>query len=223
MNNFTSTHPSELGTRKLCIFGTGGFARESLLVWIDSLVDSGYDYREYVVFMENDDDFDASEIMGIPVIRQSSYLASEHLLIVAVGDPASRKNIIDQFPVDTEYASLIHPTAVMSDWVEFGHGAIVTAGTIVTCNVKLGNHAQLNLHTTIGHDCAIGDFFTTAPGAKISGNCNFGDKVYIATNAGVRQGIDITSDVTIGMGAQVVKRIDSPGVYVGSPAKQLKQ
>lgn len=218
-----STKPSELGVKKLCIFGTGGFARETLLVFIDSLAGTGHDYHDFAVFMENDDAYDATEIMGIPVIRQSIYDASKHLLIIAVGDPANRLRITGQFPAETDYASLVHPTAVISEWVEIGEGAIVTAGTIVTCNVKIGKHAQLNLHTTVGHDCLIGDYFTTAPGAKISGICNFKNNVYIGTNAGVRQGIDITNDVTIGMGAQVVKPIDEPGVYVGSPAKKLSR
>ncbi len=221
MKNAVTADLSNLGKRKLCIFGTGGFARETLLVFIDSLTGSGQEYRDQVVFMENDDAYDSAEIMGIPVIRQSEYDASKHFLVIAIGEPASRKRVAEQFPADTAYATLIHPTVVMSEWVELGEGAIVTAGTIVTCNISIGKHAQLNLHTTVGHDCVIGDFFTTAPGAKISGICEFGDCVYFGTASSVRQGVKICSDVTIGMGGVVVKNIESPGVYIGNPLKAL--
>ena len=77
------------------------------------------------------------------------------------------------------------------------------------------------MHTTVGHDCIIGDFFTTAPAVNISGSCKFGDNVYVGTNASVKNGITICDDVTIGMGGVVVKDILKPGTYIGNPAKLL--
>ena len=97
--------------------------------------------------------------------------------------------------------------------------------TLVICrltNVKIGKHAHLNLLTTIGHDCEIGDYFTTAPGSKISGNCKIYDCVYVGTNASIKQKLSIESFTTIGSGAAVVKDIEEPGVYAGVPAKKIK-
>lgn len=93
----------------------------------------------------------------------------------------------------------------------------------MTCNIKIGKHAHLNLHTTIGHDCIIGDYFTTAPATNISGNCEFGECVYFGTNSSVRQGIKICDNVTIGMGGIVVKNINEEGVYIGNPVKKLNK
>ena len=69
----------------------------------------------------------------------------------------------------------------------------------------------------------MGDFFTTAPSANISGNCNFGDCVYFGTNSAVRQGVKICDNVTIGMGGVVVKDITEEGVYIGNPLKKLEK
>jgi sugar O-acyltransferase (sialic acid O-acetyltransferase NeuD family) len=138
-----------------------------------------------------------------------------------VGDPLVRKKIVESLPEETVYASIIHPRAVLSEWVEVGAGSIITAGTIVTCQVHLGQHTHLNLHTTVGHDCSFGDYFTTAPGVNVSGNCQFGNGVYIGTNACVREGIKIIDNVTVGMGAVVVKDITDSGVYIGNPCKKL--
>ena len=80
----------------------------------------------------------------------------------------------------------------------------------------------MNLLTTIGHDVVVGDYFTTAPGAKISGNCNLGEKVYVGTNASIREKLTIVDDVTIGLNSGVVKSIFEQGVYGGTPAKKLK-
>jgi UDP-3-O-[3-hydroxymyristoyl] glucosamine N-acyltransferase len=81
---------------------------------------------------------------------------------------------------------------------------------------------HLNLQTTIGHDCKIGDYFTTAPGVKISGNCTIYDCVYIGTNSCVKQNINIHSLSTIGLNTGVVKNINESGTYVGTPAKKIK-
>lgn len=93
----------------------------------------------------------------------------------------------------------------------------------MTCNIEIGQQAHINLNTTIGHDCIIGNYFTTAPSANISGNCHFGNRVYFGTNSCVRQGVNIYDDVTIGMGGVVVKDIQSSGVYIGNPLKQLQK
>lgn len=90
----------------------------------------------------------------------------------------------------------------------------------MTCQIKIGDFAQLNLGTTIGHDCIIGDFFTTAPSVNISGICNIGKKVYFGTSAAIRQNLKVCDNVNIGMGAMVVKDITEPGTYVGIPAKK---
>ena len=71
-------------------------------------------------------------------------------------------------------------------------------------------------------DNVIGDFFTTAPGVQISGNCIIGDMVYFGTHSSIKQKIQICDNVTIGLNAGVVKDIMYSGTYVGVPAKQIK-
>jgi sugar O-acyltransferase (sialic acid O-acetyltransferase NeuD family) len=140
---------------------------------------------------------------------------------MAIGDSKIRERILSQLSSDMEFINLFHPSSVISQWVEIGDGAIVCAGTIITCDIKIGKHPQLNLNTTIGHDSIIGDFFTTAPNVNISGNCVIGNHVYFGTASSIKQGLRITDNVVIGMGAVVTKDITEPGVYVGNPAKKL--
>lgn len=209
--------------KQYCIVGTGGFAREMLTCILDTLVETDYSIQEIAVFMVDDASYKDSEIMGVPVIKQSEFVPEKFKVVVAIGDPKERKRVVNELPQDTEYASIIHPTAVISKWVEMGEGSIVTAGTILTCNIEIGKHAHLNLHTTIGHDCHIGDYFTTAPGANVSGNCIIGDCVYFGTNSSVRQGVKICDNVTIGMGGVAIKNIEYEGVYIGNPLRKLER
>lgn len=209
--------------RKLCIVGAGGFGREVLSSLKETYLLQGKQIENEVVFMDDNPIYLDKKVMNISVIQSSNFKPSNYEVVIAVGDPKTRKKIADNLPQDTKYATLIHPSAIIMDDCKIGEGSIITAGSIVTCNIHLGKHTHLNLNTTVGHDCRIGDYFTTAPGVHISGECNIGDCVYFGTNASVRQGIEINDNVTIGMGGVVVKNISEEGVYIGAPVVKLNK
>jgi sugar O-acyltransferase (sialic acid O-acetyltransferase NeuD family) len=194
------------------IIGAGGFARE--VYWSLSLIE-----RVGTVFFVDDKYYDGKDNLILPI---SQFDPNEYEVVVAVGNPEDRFNIVQRLPKETKYFTHIHTSCqILGNDVEIGEGSIICAGTIITTNVKLGKHTHLNLQTTIGHDCEIGDYFTTAPGAKISGNCRIHDYVYVGTNASIKEKITIHSQTTIGLNAGVVKNIDEPGTYVGCPSKKI--
>jgi len=191
------------------LIGAGGFAREVKAHLGDYLmkcfVDDSY-------WKENDDN----------IYPLSSFDPSIYEALVVIGDPNARKNIVERLPKSTKYFSFIHNSVqILGNDVFIEDGSIICAGCILTTNIKIGSHAHLNLHTTIGHDCEIGDYFTTAPGVKVSGNCKIQECVYIGTNASIKEKISINSFVTIGLNAGVVKNITEPGIYVGTPSKRI--
>lgn len=195
---------------KLGIIGAGGFGQE--VYW--SLLPRD---RENAVFFV--DDAYCVDANTIPLSRFNPF---EYRAVVAVGNSMHRKQIVERLPAETRFFTHIHNSVlILSPNVIIEEGSIICAGTIITNNVKLGKHTHLNLNTTIGHDTVIGNFFTTAPGVNISGNCNIQDCVYVGTNSAVKQKINICSDVIIGMNAGVVKDINEPGTYIGTPAKKL--
>jgi sugar O-acyltransferase (sialic acid O-acetyltransferase NeuD family) len=195
------------------IIGAGGFGRE--VYWSLSLME-----RVNTVFFVDDKYWDGSNNLILPL---SKFDPNEYKVVVAIGDPKDRFDIIERLPKETKYFTHIHPSVqILGDDVEIGEGSIICAGTIITTNVKIGKHAHLNLQTTIGHDCETGDYFTTAPGVKISGNCKIDDLVYVGTNSSIKEKISIHSLVTIGLNSGVVKHIEETGVYVGCPAVKIK-
>jgi sugar O-acyltransferase (sialic acid O-acetyltransferase NeuD family) len=198
---------------KKAIIGAGGFGRE--VYWSLPLMQ-----RITAKFFVDDKYWDDSNPLILPI---SKFNPTEYEVVVAIGDPIDRFNMIQNLPKDTKYFTHIDASVeILDPNVEIGEGSIICAGCILTTNIKLGKHAHLNLQTTIGHDCEIGDYFTTAPGVKVSGNCNIGNSVYIGTNASVKQQISIIDSTTIGMNAAVVKNIEQSGTYVGVPAKRIK-
>jgi acetyltransferase-like isoleucine patch superfamily enzyme len=151
------------------------------------------------------------------LLKMSQFDPKKYQVLVALGSSQFRSDVVGRMPINTNYFSFAHSQVYFYDNCEcYGEGSIFCPGTKVTTNVKFGRHAQLNLNTTIGHNCVIGDFFTTAPGVNVSGDCIIGHRVYLGTNSAVREKTHICNDVTIGMD------ITEPGIYVGNPARRLK-
>jgi len=195
---------------KRALIGAGGFAREIKAhigdVTMRCFVDD--------VFWRENNNY---------IYPLSQFNPNEYEILVAIGDPKDRYDMIQRLPKETKYFTYIHPSAqILGQDVTIGKGSIICAGCILTTNIIIGDHAHLNLQTTIGHDCIIGNYFTTAPGAKVSGNCLIHDGVYIGTNASIKQKISIHSFATIGLNAGVVKSIEDSGTYIGIPAKKIK-
>lgn len=189
------------------IIGAGGFGRE---------VKAVINIPNIKFFVDDEYQDPKNNIIGL-----SKFDPNKYSVIIAIGDPKVRYEMVKRLPSSTKYFTFIHPTAQIHDSnIEIGEGSIICAGTIITTNVKIGKHSHLNLITTVGHDCNIGDFFTTAPGVQISGNETIGNRVYFGARSCVKQKISICDDVTIGMNAGVIRNITEPGTYIGTPAKR---
>lgn len=190
---------------KLALYGYGGHARE-VACQIN---------KEITFFV---DDIYSNEI-AMPI---SEFNPKKYLMMIAVANPRDRETIINKLPKETEYFTFIHPSAqIMDDNVEIGEGGFIGANSIITTNIKLGKHALLNRGNHIGHDTVIGDYFSMMPNAVVGGNVTIGDYVYLGSCSNIREKINLSSDVTIGMNAAVVKDISESGVYVGVPANKL--
>jgi sugar O-acyltransferase (sialic acid O-acetyltransferase NeuD family) len=191
---------------KKALFGCGGHARE-----VAAQIGEPIDF--YV------DDKYANDIAK-PI---SSFNPETHQLMVAIGDSVNRFDIIQSLPKETTYFTFIHPTALILDnAVEIGEGSFIGPYSILTTNIKIGKHCLLNRSNHIGHDCIIGDYFSAMPGAIVSGNVKIYDAVYLGTNSSIKEKLSIHSLTKIGMNSCVIKNINQPGVYVGTPTKQIK-
>ena len=192
---------------KLALFGYGGHARE-VACQIGEKV---------TFFVDNEYANDIAK----PI---STFNPEEYMMMVAVADSKDRYDIVQRLPKGTKYFTFIHPSVqIMDDNIEVGEGSFIGANSILTTSIKLGKHALLNRGNHIGHDCIIQDYFSTMPGAIISGNVTIGDCVYVGTNSSIKEKMIICSGVTIGSNATVVKHIVKSGTYVGVPVKKLNK
>jgi len=119
-----------------------------------------------------------------------------------------------------------------------GNNTFVGPFVEIQKDVTIGNNCKIQSHTFIcelvelGDDCFVGHGVVFINDLFVNGGPAMGDKslwkrtkigrnVSIGSNATILP-VEICDDVVIGAGAVVTKNINKPGVYIGNPAKLLK-
>ena len=211
-------------TKPIVILGAGGFARETLDV-IDAInaAASTWDMLGFIV------DAQYAQVGTLvnqkPILGDMAWLKDHPgvSVVCGVGAPEIRRRMILQAQnLNVDFATLIHPRAILTRWVTIGVGVVITAGCIFTNNISIGDHVHVNLACTIGHDAMADAFVTISPGVAVSGNVHLQEGAYVGTGANIIEKRTIGRWAIVGAGSTVVKDVEPNTTVVGSPAKVIK-
>lgn len=139
--------------------------------------------------------------------------------ILAIGDLPSRTRFLNFGGVP--YASVLHPSSVVSVGAQVGVGVFVAAGAVVNCNATVDDHAIVNTRAIVEHDCVVGRNVHIGPGAVLGGGVRIGQNTLIGLNASVKPSVSIGENSVVGAGAVVVQDVASNQVVMGVPAKPV--
>jgi sugar O-acyltransferase (sialic acid O-acetyltransferase NeuD family) len=114
--------------------------------------------------------------------------------------------------------TLIHPTAVVSQYAVIAEGTVVFAGAIINAFAQVGVGCIINTAAVIEHDCIIDDFAHICPNVALAGGVTVGSKSWVGIGSQVKQLITIGDNCLIGAGSTVVKNIPDNVTAYGSPA-----
>lgn len=149
---------------------------------------------------------------------------AEAYVLIAIGDPARRRRVAEFATArDRRIGSFVHRAAWVAPSAELGEGVIVYPNATIHGRVRLGRGVVANSNATIGHECRIGAFCNINPGVAIGGCVGIGDGVYVGIGATIIENLSIAPDIIIGAGAVVIDDLESPGTYVGAPARRIER
>lgn len=209
---------------RVVVVGAGAYAREVLDV-IDAMSAAGHAIAAEGVVTETTADGEMLAARGISVLGGLEIVEDGRLpYVIAIGDSETRRRIDERLrDCGARSPVLVHPTAAIGFDVEFGAGTIVCSHCSITSNIKIGRHTHVNLNSTIGHDCRIGNYVTISPLVALSGRVTVEDEVNFGTGSCVIPGVRVGHGSVVGAGAAVTRDIDSRVVAVGVPARVVRE
>ena len=217
--------------KSIVIIGAGGFGREVL--WLierinkKSVDDLGIKEWNILGFVDDNAELKGKIINDHPVIGTCDDLIKmsekeDIFAVAAIGSAKVKKNVIQKIEGHVQFATVIDPSVIISDRVNIGEGCIVCAGSLITIDIKIGNHVIVNLDCTIGHDVVIEDYVTIYPSVNVSGNVVIGTESEVGTGTQIIQGKSIGRHSIMGAGAVVISNIPKSCTAVGVPAEPVK-
>lgn len=142
--------------------------------------------------------------------------------VIGIGNNAIRQKITHTLEKQgVRLLSLIHPSAVVSQYASIGDGTVVFAGVAVNADAVVGCGVILNTNCSIDHDCVLGDFAHVSPGANLAGGVTVEKLAWVGIGACVHQQTTIGGAAMVGAGAVVLKDVPAGATVVGNPAKEL--
>lgn len=190
------------------LYGASGHAK----VIIDILKAQGIEVKALI-----DDNQDLESLCGHPVIHSAENCSPT---IISIGNNAVRQKIANQLNCD--FATAIHPSAIISPSAQIAEGSVVMQGAIVQADAQIGKHCIINTGATVDHECVIGDYAHISPNATLCGNVHVGEGTQIGAGSVVVPNVKIGKWSLICAGSVVTKDIPDYCIAAGNRCKVLK-
>ncbi|WP_372342981.1 acetyltransferase [Paeniglutamicibacter sp. ZC-3] len=207
--------------KRLVIAGAGGFGRE-LHAWVVtspkfvSLVGV-----QSVVFI--DDELNRTGLPAPVVSTIFDYSPEpDDLVLCAIGSPDVRRKVtVELLAKNAQFATFVHDSTVTGHDVELGTGVIICPNTVLTSNVSIGEHTQINAGCVVGHDVVVRSFVTISPSCNLTGGVSIDSGVFLGTAVTVIPGKTVGENAVIGAGSVVVKTVSPNSTNFGNPCIRI--
>lgn len=207
--------------KKIVIAGAGGFGRE-LLQWIKDINEKTPTWEILGFIDDNLNALDGVETDAKVVGTIKDYVGKEdEEVALAFGSPELKRKIVSILKAKgAKFATIIHPTALLSPFAHYGEGFIMFPYSKLSCNSTVGEFVTL-LSTPIGHDNVIGDYTVISGGCNIVRNVKIGQDVFLAAGVCIAQDVVIGDGAYLGLGSVILKDVKPGAKMFGNPARPL--
>ena len=206
--------------KDLIIAGAGGFGREALLI---AKTLNKLEHRWNIKGFINDipDALDGVKCSHSIIGTIKDWQPSDNeVFVMGVSSPAGKERIASILKAKgARFVTLIHPLALISDYVTMGEGCIVGGRSSIGDNAILGDFVNL-AGSMVGQDALIGDFSTITGYANIT-NAQLVKRVFVGSHAVILNKRKVGDDAYVCAGSILFNNVRPGKKVFGNPAKTI--
>lgn len=205
--------------RRVLVYGAGGFGRE-VVSWLRT--DAASDIAPVAFIDDSACEVETESLTQLPVGPLSEmakrYRGSE--VLVALGSGRSRQDAASRaVQAGLKIADFVHSSVILGERVVIGRGSLIMPGTILTCDITIGQLVVVNCSCNIGHDVTIGNCATLLGNNSLNGNVRVGEYATLGSRVTVLPGKRVGDRSVVGIGSVVVRSVREATTVFGVPAK----
>ncbi len=209
----------------IVLFGAGPFAS---LAWYCLTHDSPDEVAGFTVDAAY---LTGSEVHGLPLVPfeqlEAHFPPDRFAVLLPLGPHGTNSLRRDRYlsarARGYAAASYVSTRAITWPDLEVGEGSMVYEGTVVQPFARIGVDSIVRSGVHISHHVEIGDHCFISAGACFGGLARAADSSFIGLNATIRDGVRIAEGCFIGAGAVVVADTEPDGLYLGVPARRVRE
>ncbi|WP_431259092.1 acetyltransferase [Roseateles chitinivorans] len=211
-----------MNATSLTLVGCGAYARE-LINWIADATTAGR-LPPLTAFLDATPD----SLSGFPYTlayrgRVEDYAPEPgELLVMAIANPDAKRRVAAELKAKgAQFATVIHPSAVIAGSARLGEGVTVCPFALISADAAVGDFVAINAMSSVGHDVQLGAYSTLSAHVDLTGRVAVGEEAFFGTGAKVLPGVKIGERAKVGAGALIMRSVKADAVMYAPPAKQL--
>ena len=176
---------------RLLVLGAGGHGR--------SVAEAAELSCRFDVVGFLDDSLPAGETnLGLPVLgpvaSMSVYRTCADQVIVAIGNNAVRESLMGQVgEAGFEFATVVHPRAIVAPSAVLGAGSTVMAGAIVGTEARLGSGSIVNCGAVVDHHAIVESYGHLGVNASMAGGTVLGRGAWMQAGSSLGYGVIVAA------------------------------
>lgn len=206
--------------KDLIIAGAGGFGREALsLAKLLNSIEPQWNIKGFI----NDipDALDGVKCSHFIIGTIKDWQPSDNeVFVMGISSPNGKEKVASILKAKgARFVTLIHPMALVSEYVTMGEGCIINGRSSIGDNAVLGNFVNL-AGSMVGQDAVMGDYSTITGYANIT-NAHLGKRVFVGSHAVILNKRRVGDDAYICAGSIVFSHVKAGTKVFGNPAKRF--
>jgi sugar O-acyltransferase (sialic acid O-acetyltransferase NeuD family) len=185
--------------------------------------------KEHVLgFVDDDPKKHGKYVADLPVLGPLDWLGSRKCplkVAVSLGRSNIKRSVVcrlRQLNANLLFPPIVHPFSFIGPRVKLSDGVVVQAGTVMICDIAVGEFTIVGAQSSLGHDSKIGAYCFISPGLRLAGYGCIEDDCTTGLNTCLLI-VKMGSGSTSGAGAVITRDVLAGDTVVGVPAHSVRK